>query len=137
MNGKVMDSAVEKGAGIVLILTSGIIHLIDGPENYGEMAYIGVLFFVATAASLVAAWGIANDRRWGWTLGAAVAGATLVGYLLSRTVGIPGKHEASLEAFLEPMGVLSVIVEVAFLIVATRVVGRTSLLPTGGSGVRA
>jgi hypothetical protein len=47
----------------------------------------------------VAAYGSYRGRRWGWVLGALVAGGAFVAYLLNGTVGLPGVEEAHL---LEP-----------------------------------
>ena len=48
-----------------------------------------------------------------------IAGGSLACYLLSRTVGLPLFRETSWEAFAEPVGLLSLLVEGLFLGVAT------------------
>jgi len=103
---------------IGLIGAVALIHLIDAPEYYGEVPYIGILFVVSAVAAIVAAVGIVRNQRWGWQLGAAVSAGTAVGYVLSRTVGIPMFRENDLAHFLEPIGIASLVVEVAFLVVA-------------------
>ena len=63
----------------------------------------------------MAAVGIYRDRAdWGWLLGALVAGGAFLGYVISRTVGLPGLP-AEPDAWLEPLGVAAVVAEMVFL----------------------
>ena len=108
-------TASEKlvGAGISLIVVVGLIHLIDAPEDLQEAPYQGLLFLANFFGALTAAIGIYRDRRWGWSLGALVAGGAFVGYVISRTVGLPGLPIE--EEWLEPLGLLSLLVEALFI----------------------
>jgi len=102
-----------QGAGIALILVTGAIHFIDAPGSFGDATYKGVLFLVNGIAAVVAACGIhRGERTWGWGLGALVAGGALVAYVTSRTVGLPGLVP---DVWLEPLGILSLLVEAAFI----------------------
>jgi hypothetical protein len=101
-------------AGIILVLATGLIHLVEAPENYEEIAYKGILFFMAASGSLVAAIGIYRGARvWGWSLGLLVNLCVLVGYILSRTVGLPGLEVD--DEWLEPLGVASMVANVLFI----------------------
>ena len=101
------------GAGISLIVVVGLIHLIDAPEDLEGGSYQGFLFLANFLGALVAAAGIYRGNRWGWALGLLVAGGAFVGYVISRTVGLPGLPVE--EEWLEPLGVLSLIVEILFV----------------------
>lgn len=114
----------ETGVGVVLIALAGLIHLVEAPEYWGEVRYIGALFVVGAAATLASAVGILRGERWGWQLGLAVAGSMAVAYVLSRSIGIPQFREASLDKFLEPLGFGSLVVEALFVLLALRVLGR-------------
>ncbi len=118
---RVESTTLRTWAGIGLIAGTGLVHLVETPEYFGEMPYIGVLFALSVVGALVAAFGIYRQERWGWQIGLLVAGGSLVGYLLSRTVGIPFFRENSWEAFSEPVGLLSLMVEGLFLVVAANV----------------
>jgi hypothetical protein len=103
-----------QGAGIALILVTGAIHLIDAPGSFGDATYKGWLFVANGTAAIVAAFGIyRGERSWGWGLGVLAAGGALVGYVISRTVGLPGLAP---DVWLEPLGILSLMVEAAFIV---------------------
>ncbi len=98
--------------GISSIIVVGLIHLIEAPEELEEVTYLGLLFIANSLGAIVAAIGIYRSNGWGWSLGALVAGGAFVGYVLSRTVGLPGMP---VEDWFEPLGVLSLLVEALFV----------------------
>ena len=103
-----------KWAAIVLILIIAVIHLVEAPGQREDAVYKELLFFLAAAGGLVAAAGIWREIRLSWLLGVLVAAGTLIGYFWSRTIGLPGlpvDHN-----YFEPLGVVSVIAEIAFLV---------------------
>ena len=110
------------GAGISLILIVGLIHLIDSPEVLEEGSYLGFLFLANFLGALAAAVGIYRGNRWGWALGFLVAGGAFAGYVLSRTLGLPGLPADT--EWLEPLGVLSLIVEVMFVGLCLAILAR-------------
>lgn len=122
-----MERTVPKStlwAGIVFILATGIIHLIDAPGVFQEMAYKGVLFALNGAGAIVAAVGIyRGSRTWGWMLGVLIAAGSIAGYIASRTIGMPGLP-AEPDAWLEPLGVASMIAEALFLACAWRALSK-------------
>src|SRR3954468_19670569 len=116
------------GAGISLIVIVGLIHLINSPEDLAEGSYTGLLYLANFVGALTAAIGIYRGRSWGWSLGALVSVGAFVGYVISRTVGLPGLPVET--EWLEPLGVLSLIVEALFVGLYLTVFVR----PTGDSG---
>jgi hypothetical protein len=78
------------GAGISLIVVVGLIHLINSPEDLEEGSYTGLLYLLNFFGALASAVGIYRGKRWGWALGFLVAGGAFAGYMISRTVGLPG-----------------------------------------------
>jgi Na+/proline symporter len=107
------SSAWLVGVGISLIVVVGLIHLIDAPEDLEEGSYLGFLFLANFLGALVASVGIYRGNRWGWVLGLLVAGGAFAGYVISRTAGLPGLGVE--EEWLEPLGVLSLVVEALFV----------------------
>ena len=102
-------------AGLALILTVGAIHLIEAPAHLKAALYLGVLFAMNFAGTLVAATGIFRGAKgWGWTLGALISVLSLLAYLGSRLFGLPGFAEAAGE-WDEPLGTVAMILEGLFL----------------------
>lgn len=100
---------------IAAILGTGLIHLVEAREAFGDARYKGALFVANGVGALVAAFGLYRNRRaLGWDLGLLVAGGALVAYVASRTVGLPGLP-AEPDAWLEPMGVASLVCEGLFV----------------------
>ena len=118
------------GAGISLIVIVGFIHLSNSPGDLEEGSYTGVLYLANFVGALTAAIGIYRGRSWGWSLGALVAGGAFVAYVISRTIGLPGLPVE--EEWLEPLGLLSLMVEALFVGLYLTAFVR----PTGGSGVQ-
>ncbi len=95
----------------------GLIHLILAPEYFSEQAYIGVLFVlgaVALGAFALRLW--RGDDVPSWLLGALTMAGMGVGFVLSRTVGLPGFHESEWEL----SGLISLLLEAGFVAVAAR-----------------
>jgi hypothetical protein len=99
--------------GIILILLTGLIHLIDAPDNFKDATYKGLLFVANGIGAIIAAIGIYRGARsWGWGLGLLVAVGAIIGYIVSRTIGLPGLEIDP--HWSEPLGVASLIVEGLF-----------------------
>jgi len=107
------NSKLISWAGIALIIAVGLIHLIGAPDSFDDATYKGILFLANGVGALIAAYGIGSGKRWGWVLGLLVAAGALAGYVASRTIGMPGLP-AEPDAWLEPMGVLSMLTEGLF-----------------------
>lgn len=112
--------------GIAAILMVCLIHLVDASGSTAESASKGISFYLNALATVMAAVGIYKARMaWGWGLGALVAASAFAGYVVSRTVGIFG---LPLDVWMEPVGVLSLIVEGLFVVLFAYVaLGRRTL----------
>ena len=106
--------AMAAGIALSLLLVAGIVHIIDAPDAYEEATYKGLLFIANGIGAVIAAYGIWKHQRWGWLLGLLVAVGSLAGYVASRTVGLP-QIPAEPDAWLEPLGLISMLTEGAFL----------------------
>jgi uncharacterized membrane protein YfcA len=102
--------------GIVLILITGLIHVIDAKDSFSDAIYKGWLFYANGVVALIAAYGIYRKDNWGWNLGLLIAAGSIIGYCVSRTVGLP-YIPAEPDAWLEPLGVASLIAEGLFVAV--------------------
>ena len=95
----------------------GLIHLILAPEYFSEQAYIGVLFVlgaIALGAFALRLW--RGDDVPTWLLGALTMAGMGVGFVLSRTVGLPGFHESEWEL----SGLICLVLEAGFVVAAAR-----------------
>ena len=99
-------------AGALLIAALGLIHLVEAPDELEEATYLGLLFLANFGGAVVAAIGIYRNYRWGWLFGVMLAGGSFVGYVVSRTMGLPG---LPVEEWLQPLGVLALLVEALFV----------------------
>jgi hypothetical protein len=100
--------------GIIAILLSGLIHLYNAPDEYREARYMGILFFLYFVASLASALGIyRGELSWGWILGGLLCIGAIIGYLLSRTVGLPSME---VEGWGPPLAYFSIFLELAFFV---------------------
>lgn len=103
--------------GMFLIAAVGLIHLVDAPDSFEEAAYKGWFFCANGAGALAAAFGISRGQRlWGWNLGLLIAAGSFLGYVVSRTAGLP-QIPVEPDAWLEPLGVASLIAEGLFVAV--------------------
>ena len=101
------------GAGA--LAATGILHLILTPEYFGEQAYLGVLFIaggIAALALALAIWRREDQRAWG--AAALIAAGMGIGFVLSRTVGLPGFHEGEWEL----SGIVSLLLEGTVIVAA-------------------
>src|SRR3954453_21065218 len=93
----------------------GVIHLILSPEYLSEQAYIGVLFIAGglfMCGLAVALW--RTDNVPSWLLGALTMAGMGIGYVLSRTTGLPGFKESAWEL----SGIVCLVLEAGFVAVA-------------------
>lgn len=105
-----------RGLGVCCAVGNTVLHTLLVPDHLEEMFYIGVLFAVGSAVMLVVALALVTMRRAmvAWAAGALVSLGMIVGFLLSRTVGLPnGYYEPGWEA---PYGPLSLLVEGVFVL---------------------
>ena len=132
--GGLQDLGKLRTAGVALIFLVGLIHLLVTPEYFEYAAYVGLLFLVNVAGSALSAYGVYRGARWGWILGLVISVGSFVGYIVSRTAGLPGVPGILREPFTEPPGLLSLVVEAAFAGVAAYVLTRRRRTTTASSG---
>ena len=82
-------------AGAYTILFIGCAHVLVVGEHFLVATYLGVLFLANCAGAIAVAAGLYLDRYtfWAWLLGGVIAGGAFVGFLASRTIGLPGAME--------------------------------------------
>ncbi|MBN8867186.1 MAG: hypothetical protein J0H98_06505 [Solirubrobacterales bacterium] len=112
-----MIGSTARHIAIGALALTGIIHLILAPEYMGEQAYIGLLFIAGGLSTIaLAAWLWLRDQAVAWLAAAVICAGMAIGFVLSRTIGLPGFHEAEWEL----SGVISVLLELTVIGIAIR-----------------
>jgi hypothetical protein len=102
---------IARAAAVIGLLGIALIHLLDLQSKFQETPYLGVLYLVliggtlATAAALVQ-----RDGAKAWRASAVLSAATIAGYAINRTIGMPSATE-DIGNWLEPLGLASLFVE--------------------------
>ncbi|HCO04026.1 MAG TPA: hypothetical protein DIT48_11825 [Actinobacteria bacterium] len=122
---------VGRAVGIVLLLGVALIHLLDAVAKFQETRYVFWLYIALMLASLVVAVVLLRtDSRLAWTLVVLASGATIVGFILSRTTGLPGAKD-DIGNWAEPLGMASLFVEGAAFLLGLYKVASTPRIERG------
>jgi hypothetical protein len=104
---------------VVCLAGVAVTHLIGLPDTLEEARYMAVLFCGLIAASLVLAVVLAAGRHVERILIAAgvLSALTIVGYVLSRSVGLP-QLEDQVGMWMDPVGIASLVFEATLVLLA-------------------
>jgi hypothetical protein len=119
-NNAIDQNPLRRGATVVGLLAIALIHVLDLPGKWAETRYLGIGYVLVIAASLVLAEinSTRNDKR-AMYASAALAIAVLAGFIINRTVGMPGATE-DIGNWGEPLGLASLFVEAITVWVTVR-----------------
>src|ERR1700742_4401877 len=93
----------------------GLIHLLDAIGKYSETRYLFWMYIALIAGSLGVAGAVLFSRaRLPFLAAAGLAASALVGYVLSRTTGLPNATD-DIGNWAEPLGLASLFVEGAVI----------------------
>jgi hypothetical protein len=106
----VRDGVARAIAGVALAGIA-VIHLLDLPGKFSEVPYMGWMYIGLIAASLATAFALVrtSDARI-WKLAVLLPAAAIVGFVLTRTVGLPQATD-DIGNWAEPLGMASLLVE--------------------------
>ncbi len=79
--------------GVAGLASMIAIHATELASKTHEVTYLGFGYLALIVASFVAITMLVTRDRRGWLLAGATAGATLIGYVLTRTTGLPGSTD--------------------------------------------
>jgi len=124
---------VRRGVAVVGLLAVALIHLLDLESKFKETPYLGVAYVVLLAGCLYAAWDLtARGSHTAWVLAGMLALAALAGYMVSRSVGLPGAH-GDVGNWLEPLGVAALFSEAVVLVLSVSPIrGHVEAASTSG-----
>jgi hypothetical protein len=109
---------VLRAVGVLGLLGVALVHVLDLPGKFHEVPYLGVAYLllivgtIATAAVL-----IRHDSRRAWMAAVILAGATWLGYALSRTTGLPSATD-DVGNWFEALGLASLFIEACVVLVS-------------------
>lgn len=117
-----LTGAIREGATRATIAAGlgGLIaiHAVDAVGKWSETRYIFWMYMAAIAAAfVVAGWTLFTRSRTALLASAGVAGGVLLGYVVNRTIGMPGAMD-DIGNWTEPLGLTSMVVEAATVAVA-------------------
>lgn len=121
---------VTRAAGVVGLAGLGLIHLLDLPSKLDETPYIGWMYIALIVGAILCAFELmrtGSDAA--WAAAALLALAAMIGYTLTRTVGLPAAT-GDLGNWLEPLGLASLFVEGILICLGVYVLGARGWLPS-------
>jgi hypothetical protein len=114
--GRTLRLPIFELAAIAGLLGIAWIHFLDLSDKLEETPYLGVAYIGLIAGCLAAAFMLARRDRRGFLLGGGLAAATILGYVLSRTTGLPAATD-DIGNWTETLGVWSLVVEGAVVFI--------------------
>lgn len=127
-----------RGIGALLCVAVSVIHIIDQGGFPGSQSppYVAILFYLLEFAGIVTAILLLTELvGLGWLLALGVSVGPFVCYLVSRGIGLPG-YTDDIGNWTEPLGVLSLVVEAALLVLAFAMlknIAQRAKVPTASS----
>jgi hypothetical protein len=108
-------------AGVACLAGIAVTHLADLSDKLREAHYMAALFCGLIVASLVLAGALLAGvkTREAWRAGAVLSALTIVGYVLSRSVGLPQLAD-HVGMWWDPWGVAAVICEAGLIALAVQ-----------------
>jgi hypothetical protein len=131
-----LDDAIARAVAIGALVTIALIHTLQLPTAFAAIGYLGGLFIAAVAACLIlAAVMTRTSDDLAWAAGGDLAGLILLGYVLSRSIGLPGFTD-DVGEWSEAPGLASMVVE-SLLVFVTGAVLVTRRYPMGRAAAAA
>ena len=119
-----IDDAISRTVAVIGLAGIALIHVLQLPGAFSDTFYLGLLFIgaIVAAVALAAALTLASDGGL-WTATAALPALILLGYVLSRTTGLPDATN-DVGEWEEPLGLASMVVEGLVVCVGGGVLAR-------------
>lgn len=100
-----------RGLGFGGMLAIALIHLLDVINKIKETPYLGGLYILLMVSSIAVAFAVLHKgSALSWAAAGGLAALTLIGFILSRTTGLPSAT-ADIGNWTEKLGLASMLVE--------------------------
>ena len=107
-----------RAVGVLLLLSVGLVHLLDAPDTYHDTRYVFWLYVALMAGTLVVGgWLLLTGAAWAWAAAGALAALVLVAFVLSRTTGLPSSDD-DIGDWVDPLGLASMWLEAALVLLS-------------------
>jgi hypothetical protein len=108
---EMFDDVVARMVAIGSLGGVALVQVLQLPDAFAAVDYIGILFICAIVAALLLAATLTrmSDERV-WALTGALPALLLIGFVLSRTSGLPGFTD-DIGEWSEPLGLVSLVFE--------------------------
>jgi hypothetical protein len=106
-----LDDAVARVVAIAALAGVAMVHVLQVPDAFADAGYLGALFVLVAVAciALAALMTRTSDDRL-WLVSGALPVLVLIGYVLSRTSGLPGFSE-DIGEWTEPLALIAIVFE--------------------------
>jgi hypothetical protein len=113
-----VDDALARAVAVGGLAGVALIHLLQTPNAFSEAGYLGALFIAAavTAVLLAAVLTRTGDPR-AWLATGGLVALLLLGYAISRSIGLPG-FTSDIGEWAEPPGLAALVAESLLLVVS-------------------
>ncbi len=101
--------------GLALLAVIAWVHFKDIPDKLQETDYLGWSYILLVAGCAAAgAWLLSSHPRRGYVLGSIISLGAIIGYVLTRTTGLPHAMD-DIGNWSELSGIVALVAEGAFL----------------------
>jgi hypothetical protein len=128
-----IDDALSRAVAIAALGGVALVHVLQLPAAFAETFYLGLLFVgaIVMAVVLSVALTLTSDERV-WAAAAGLAALLLLGYVLSRTSGLPAATD-DVGEWAEPLGLVSMVLEGLLVCLGAGVLAsRSAVMPSWG-----
>ena len=125
----VVRDGVARAVAALGMAGIGLIHLLDAPSKFTETPYMGWMYVGLITGSIAVAFAlIRGSSPKAWLAAAGLAASAIVGYTLTRTVGLP-QATGDIGNWSEPLGMASLFVEGCVVALSTAVLAERRVTP--------
>jgi hypothetical protein len=115
------DDPAVRGTGAVVLFSVGIVHALEIQGQVSGAVWLTAGFCLLTVVGpLAGLWLLVRPSSAAWQVGALICLADFTGYVLTRSVQVPGDTGDD-GNWLEPLGMVTLIIEGVFIILAVLV----------------
>lgn len=119
---------LQRSSAVVSLAATAGIHIALVPDHLREAPYAGAVFIAVSAVSLlVAILLVARGDRLAWVAGGTLALAAVLGYVASRSVGLPSLGD-DVGDWLNPLGVAALLCELTVALLCCDALLRDTML---------